>query len=308
MTAQRRVVVLGGAGVVGRWVLRSLVRHPEQVTTVDRAGQADHTADVTDPPAHVRAAVATADIVVLALPEQTAARCLDWLARTASEQAVIVSTCSVQNPLFARAREVGVPQPVLGVNPMFSPTLHSAGRPVVLIAQRPDDEVDRLRTRLEDGGMVVSVMGPEEHDTAMSLLQALPHAAVLAFAAALSEQPVDVEQLMRIAPPPARMLIALACRILTAPAEIYWDIQEANPESATRRAELLRSLSRLDSVVAGGDEDGFRTALAAAADWLGPYTETGAQECHRLFDHLRTSPANHRPEQDAPAGTSGVSA
>lgn len=309
MTGARRFVVLGAAGLVGRWVLRSLVGEDDRVTTVDRAGRAEHLADVTDPPEAVRAAVAAADVVVLALPEQTAAHCLGWIARTASGRAVIVTTCSVQGPVFDGAAELGVGQLVLGVNPMFSPTLDSAGRPVVVVSRHPDDaEVDLVRARLEDGGMVVSVMGPQEHDTAMSLLQTLPHAAVLAFATALPEHPVDVETLMRIAPPPARMLIALACRILSAPAEVYWDIQKANPQSAPRRAELLRSLGHLDSVVANGDETGFRAALAAAADWLGPHTETGARECHRLFDQLQTPPTDGRPERGAPAGPPGVSA
>ncbi|MEU6479359.1 prephenate dehydrogenase dimerization domain-containing protein [Streptomyces sp. NPDC047017] len=309
MTAARSLVVLGAAGLVGGWVLRSLAGAGDRVTTVDLAGRVDLVADVTEPGEEVRAAVAAADTVVLALPEQTAAHCLDWIARTAAARTVIVTTCSVQGPVFDRARELGAGQLVLGVNPMFSPTLDSAGRPVVVVARQPDGpEVELVRARLADGGMTVSVMGPEEHDTAMSLLQTLPHAAVLAFATALPEQRVDVAALMRIAPPPARMLIALACRILTAPPEVYWDIQGANPQSAPRRAELLRSLGRLDTLVADGDEAGFRAALAAAADWLGPYTATGAQECHRLFDQLRTAPADDRPGGGAPAGPPGVSA
>ena len=283
MSPSPHTAVLGAAGLVGQWVVRSLAAGGERIATVDQAGQVDVRADVTTPEPQLRAATAGAGRVVLALPEDTVLECLSWLAQAVPDDAVIVSTCSVQEPVFARAAKLGMQQEVLGLNPMFAPDLAPAGRPVVLVGQHPSAETGRLRAQLEGHGMVVEFMDPQTHDSTMSVLQALPHAAVLAFAAALAAQPLDVRALMRVAPPPFRVLIALACRILAAPPEVYWDIQQASSASAERRGDLRRSLDLLDSMVRDGSEAQFRAGLTAVAGWLGPCAQTGARECRRLF-------------------------
>jgi prephenate dehydrogenase len=286
----RRLAVLGGAGTVGGWAIEHLARPGDVVVTVDRTGEVHHSADVREPDAPTTAAVATADIVVLALPDDVAVHCLSWLGRTAPDHALILSTCSVQGPLFDRAAALGTPQKVVGAVPMFSPTLPSAGRPVVLVAAHQDTDVELVSELLTGSGMEVTVMTPEEYDGAASYLQVLAHAAVLSFLKALSQAPVDVTRLMAVAPPPARSLVALACRILTSPPEVYWDIQHDNPFGARRRQELTEALACLDEVVTEGRADDFRTELAAAADWLGPHLETGARDCRLLFRTLPTGP------------------
>ncbi|WP_329413758.1 prephenate dehydrogenase/arogenate dehydrogenase family protein [Streptomyces sp. NBC_00704] len=287
--AGRRVVLLGADGTVGRWYRTHLLAGADTVTTAGLGAGADHRGDARTPGAGLREAVAAADEVVLALPEDVAAACLGWLAGCTGPGTVVVSTCSVQLPLFEAASQRGLRAPLRGVNPMFSPTLPSAGQSVVVIA--PDGEADahvrRTRTRLEAGSMTVSVMDPAGHDAAMSVLQALPHAAVLSFVDALLAAPVDVPTLMRIAPPPARTLVALACRILAAPPEIYWDIQRANALGGERRKELSSSLLRLDALVEADRADDFRAALASAARGLGPYAAEGAEECRELFELIQ---------------------
>jgi prephenate dehydrogenase len=282
-----RVVVFGAAGVVGRWARRHLAGDQDQVATVDLTGEVDHRADARAPDAKTRAAVAAADLVALALPEDVAAACIDWLPDAAPARAVVLSTCSVQRPLFDRSAKAGMPQLLIGANPMFSPTLPAAGRPVVVVAREQRDEVAAVRDRLAAAGMSVTVMTPDEHDAAMSYLQVLPHAAVLSFAGALAQAPVDVETLMAMAPPPARTLIALACRMVTAPPEVYWDIQHANPDGEQRRRELRAAIARLDTLVVAGRSADFQAALSAAADWLGPHLGVGADECRTLFHYLQ---------------------
>jgi prephenate dehydrogenase len=260
------------------------------VVTIDQTGDVDHRTDARAPNGAARAAVAAADFVVLALPDAVARDSLGWLAGTAHDAAVIVSACSVQRPLFAGRATIGMRQLLLGINPMFSPTLPVAGRPVALVAREPCDAITLLHDRLTAAAMTAVVVTPEEHDTAMSYLQVLPHAAVLSFIGALAQAPVDVDTLMTLAPPPARTLIALACRILAAPPDLYWEIQHANPAAAPRRDELRAALVRLDSIAAVGRSEDFRAALMAAADWLDPHLAVGAEECKRLFQYHRAQP------------------
>jgi 4-amino-4-deoxyprephenate dehydrogenase len=117
----RPVIVLGAAGLVGGWASRHLADPTQQVVTVDRTGAVDHTCDVLFPSPAVREEVGRADVVVLALPEETVLDCLVWLGAVAAPGALLVNTCSVQRPAFERAASIGLGQPHIGVNPLFSP-------------------------------------------------------------------------------------------------------------------------------------------------------------------------------------------
>ncbi|MGL5857763.1 MAG: ATP-grasp domain-containing protein [Angustibacter sp.] len=280
----RRVLILGGAGTVGRWAAQHLAGPGDRVVTVDRGGCVDLHADVVKPDLALREAVAAAGTIVLALPEGVALGCAGWLPAAISAHAVLVSTCSVQKPLFTALSLIDPLPLLIGVNPMFSPTLDSVGRPVALIRTTPVAASESLRQCLIAGDMTVTELTPDEHDEAMSYLQVLPHAVLLAYLQALVKAPVELAILLRLAPPPARTLLALVCRILSSPPEIYWDIQHANAAGAARRQALRQALDDLDTTVAARDFGRFQATLAAASHWLGEQVSVSAQECSRLFD------------------------
>lgn len=305
----RRIVVLGASGTVGRWACAHLCADGEELTTSDLAGEVSCRSDATAPDVALTDAVSAADMVVLALPEETALKALEWILGTAPAEAAVLTTCSVQEPVFRLAAEADARQTVLGVNPMFSPALPADGRPVALILQdgggeRAEEQAASAEERLAGGGMVVTRLDPATHDAATSYLQVLPHAALLAFADAMAGAPAGIPTLMRLAPPPARSMMALACRILDAPAEIYWDIQRANSHAAQRRRDLTGALDRLDGLVSTGTFPDFRAALAQHRDAAGGHFETATGECVRMFTGL-TAPSGSTP---SPSPTTGPSA
>lgn len=308
----RHVVVLGAAGTVGRWACAHLHVPDQELTTADLAGEVSLRGDATAPTAELRAAVAAADLLVMALPEETALRALDWVLGAARPDATVLTTCSVQEPVFRRASEAGAAQNVLGVNPMFSPSLPSDGRPVALVcADGGERRAALVEERLAAGGMVVTRLDPATHDAATSYLQVLPHAALLAFADAMSAAPAGIPTLMRLAPPPARSMMALACRVLGAPPEVYWDIQRANSQAEDRRRDFADALDRLDGLVRAGEFPDFRAALERHGQAVGDHFDTAAEECVRMFTALappsgHTSPAVSPPGTHTPATQDGA--
>lgn len=279
--------VLGGAGVVGRWITGQLATPADVAITVDLVGAVDLHADATNPTPQLTNAIADADVVVLALPANVVSICLDWLPGIVRPTASLLTTCSVQAPVFAKAEQIGVKQLLTGINPTFSPTLTSAGRAVALIAREHCEVPGWLPARLYGAGMSVVEMTPGEHDETMSYLQALPHAAVLGFITALAGAPIDADRLLALAPPPVRSLVALACRILTSPTETYWEIQHANAEAVQRRSDLRKALDQLDATVSNNHPHQFKAALDLAATWLGAHLATGARQCQMMFELAR---------------------
>jgi 4-amino-4-deoxyprephenate dehydrogenase len=154
------------------------------------------------------------------------------------------------------------------------------------VTDRPGADVQRVRALLDGAGMRTALLTPEQHDEATSYLQVLPHAVLLAFADVLAAAPLNLDQLVDLAPPPARALLALACRVLTSTPEVYWDIQHANPEAAARRSDLSAALAALGERVEGGHAETFRAALAATATRLGPHLDAGADACRRMLHDL----------------------
>jgi prephenate dehydrogenase len=110
----------------------------------------------------------------------------------------------------------------------------------------------------------------DQHDRVSAASQALTHAAVIAFGAALAELDVDIADLDRMGPPPHTALLSLLARIASGAPEVYWDVQAANPHAPAARRALARGVSQLTGVVEDGDRAAFGDLLDRLCGVLGP--------------------------------------
>src|SRR5262245_53894789 len=121
------VAILGGLGEVGTLLARSLAASGSAVWQVDRRLPPDGAAagrllraDVTDPDAALRRAIAAADCVIVCLPEGVALAAASRILGAMGKGALWVDTLSVKSGICAlleRAPDVEV----LSINPMFAP-------------------------------------------------------------------------------------------------------------------------------------------------------------------------------------------
>ncbi|OHX10941.1 hypothetical protein BI343_04915 [Chromobacterium amazonense] len=206
----------------------------------------------------------------------------------ARDEAVIVPTCSVQQRFFNDLDAIKPGHPCLGLNPMFSPSLPAQGRVVASCLPDPESTSHWLEQSVQEAGMRVKRLSPERHDQLMSVCQTLPHAAIIAFGLALSDSGrlVDLDSVMEMAPPPMRAMLALLSRILSNPAEIYWDIQSENPHGERQRTALSDSLRQLSSMVEAKDGGAFSQELQRTADRLGMHLASSARDCQAMFSNL----------------------
>ncbi len=277
------VVVVGG-GAVGSLLVGLLRGDGTPVTVVDRvAGGGVVAGDVTAPPEPVRAVLAEASVVVLAVPEQVAVDAVPVLDGLLAPGVLLVETLSVKT----RIHEVlcAARRPAVGINPMFAPALGMAGRPVAAVVHRGGPPVETFLTRVASwGGRVVRV-GAGEHDRVSAATQALTHAAVLAFGLALAELGADPDTVAATAPPPHRLLSALLARVASGTPEVYHDIQAGNPAADDARKALSGAVTRLSTAV--GDEAAFAAVMADALAPLGDRATGYRELCAELFEQLR---------------------
>jgi 4-amino-4-deoxyprephenate dehydrogenase len=284
-----RCVVAGG-GAVGAMFAGLLAAAGADVAVVDiaPAGRADIGArsirgDITAPDAALIDELAAADVVVLAVPADVAQSALPHIAASVRTGTLLVDTLSVKTGIVAAIRREAPHAEAVSLNPMFAPSLGVRGRPIAIVRITGGPRGDELIRLLADAGARVVEMTADEHDRISALTQAMTHAAIISFGIALGELGLDIETIAAVAPPPHATMLALLARIGAGAPETYWDVQAANPYAAETRARLARALSRVNALVALGDESGFGLVLDEARRTLGPENEHFRDRCAAIF-------------------------
>jgi len=273
-----RVVVAGGSGAVGSLFAERLQDSGNDVVVVDLAEPGPGygvtrfvQGDISKPGAEVTDLVRAADAVLLSVPEPVALVAIDRLTGALRPDALIADTLSVKTTVVPALRAaVMVSGEALSLNPMFAPSLGFAGHPVASVVVRNGWRGRALRGLIEQWGARVVTVTADQHDRLAAAAQALTHAAVIGFGAALAELDVDIADLDRMGPPPHTALLSLLARISSGAPEVYWDVQAANPYAPAARRALARGVSRLTSVVEDGDRAAFGDLLDRLCGVLGP--------------------------------------
>lgn len=293
-----RVVVAGGSGAVGALFAERLQEAGNDVVIVDLAAPGPThpvirfvQGDIANPDAVVTDLVRAADAVLLSVPEPVALAAIDGLAGALRPDALIADTLSVKTTVVPALRAaVMVSGEALSLNPMFAPSLGFAGHPVASVIVRNGPRGRALRDLIEQWGARLVTVTADQHDRMSAASQALTHAAVLAFGAALAELKVDITDLDRIAPPPHAALLSLLARIASGAPEVYWDVQAGNPHAPAARRALAHGVSQLTDVVEDGDHAAFGDLLNRLRGVLGPlqgaYRERSAKALRAMTTDL----------------------
>jgi len=223
----------------------------------------------TDPPA----AVAGADLVVLAVPVGSCATVAEAFRPHAAPGAVLTDVGSVKaEPVAAMEARWSDPGLVVGGHPIAGSEAAgaSAARPELFrdrlciltptVRTRPD-ALGRVRALWEGVGARVEEMDAGAHDAILARVSHLPHLVAYALMDALAGARVDGRPVLDYAGGGLRDTTRIAGSL----AELWRDIALANagPLRAAL-AEFRAALDRLDALIAAGDAAGLGAALDAA--------------------------------------------
>ncbi len=198
----------------------------------------------------------------------------------------MINTCSIQHPFQDLAAEICPSAVSVGINPMFSPKLDCAGRPVVVCEDSRTQAGEMLSSLLRLAGMDVTWMTAQEHDRAMSVCQVLPHAAILTFLLSLPKSRDELKSILTIAPPPMQVLMCLAARIMDNEPIAYWDIQKHNDYAGVCRWQMDDILTKLSGWISADNSQQFCTELLTSTNELGDLVDIHANKCCLIFDVL----------------------
>ena len=260
----KRALVVGGAGRMGRWLVRFLDSQGFDVSIADAAVDADGLSEFSD----WRSAPLDVDLIVVAAPIDASRRIIDELARI-RPTGLIFDVASIKAPLvdaLRRGAEVGLN--ICSVHPMFGPdTRLLAGHHVLLADCGNTGAVTRARALFDETMASLVEVSLDEHDRLMAWVLGLSHALNVAFAAALADSDMDAGQLAAISSTTFQRQLDIATDVAGENPELYFEIQRLNPYESGVLASLRRALASLESSVLKDDSKTFVGLMQRGADW-----------------------------------------
>jgi prephenate dehydrogenase len=217
------------------------------------------------------AALAGADLVVLATPVVTAVSQLREIAARAPKSAVVTDVGSVKTPIVNEARRLGLASRFLGAHPLAGSAETGAGaadpdlfrgRRVVLTpdGDTPAQLVAQMRNLWTTLDAEVSVMDAAAHDAAVAASSHLPQ--MVAFAlAATADAATMRDEIVRLVAGGFRDTTRLAA----SDADMWVDIARLNREAIVEVMDGFRVVwDDLRRAIAERDENAIRTIIAAS--------------------------------------------
>ena len=224
----QRVLVIGGAGQMGRWLCRYFRSRGCDVEVNDIAGPLEGFPFEPDLAKGVR----EADIVAVSVPMSVAAEVLRTIADM-NPKALLFDVGSLKAPIEKELREMGRGGlRVASVHPMFGPDLWPLSSGNITFSDCGNGvAVLEAKELFRASGASFVDLSLDHHDEFMAFLLGLSHLCLLTFARFVAKSPFDLAGLRRPAGTTfSRLSIAAAGLLADSPA-LLRDIQALNPQT-----------------------------------------------------------------------------
>lgn len=258
--AGKRAVVVGGAGRMGRWMVRFLEAQGWATAELDPAADEEEKR-------RSRRWLPVADLVVCSTPPEATRRQYEaWLEAPEGGRpgGVVVDLSSIKSPLvesIRRLREAGIR--VASLHPMFGPATPLLRNKEVVICDTGDAASAAVVEGLFRPTTAILVHLPlEVHDRVMADVLSLAHATVIAFTLALPEAAPAVHSNTY------RALLDLASNAVEQNPDVYFQIQAHNPHSLAAIDRLRRGIDEVREVVESHRPDRFADLLRRGRERL----------------------------------------
>jgi chorismate mutase/prephenate dehydrogenase len=254
----KRVLVIGGAGQMGRWFARFLTSQGFDVEVADPSVGIDWRDGALDQ-----------DLIVVAAPLRASAEILEALAER-RPAGVVFDIGSLKSPLRAGLRalaDAGVK--VTSIHPMFGPSTELlSGRHVIFVDLGVPEATEAARELFASTMAVQVEMDLESHDRLIAYVLGLSHALNIAFFTALAESGEAAPKLAQLSSTTFDAQLGIAGSVAGENPHLYFEIQSLNDYGTESLTALLYAVERIRSVVRAGDESAFASLMERGLSYL----------------------------------------
>ena len=252
------IAVIGGAGRMGRWLVRYFVSMGHRVVVsdvnLDEARGVAEEAGVELAKNNVEA-VKTAELTVVSTPIQVTPEVVNEIASHVREGAIVAEISSLKSHVVKTLAELArLNVKPLSIHPLFGPgATRLKGRKIAVVPiLDAEAETELAREFFPEAEMVVVDAG--EHDRAMALTLSLPYFMNIVFASVVGD---DLTALKRLEGPTFKLQLTLTESVMTEDPTLHASIQMNNEYALQYLNQFLSKAKTIEKWIADKDEETF---------------------------------------------------
>ncbi|GMM68044.1 bifunctional chorismate mutase/prephenate dehydrogenase [Alteromonas sp. MTD1] len=257
------VVVIGGAGALGRVFVSLFERSNYNVSVVERDDWEN---------GYAESVLRTASLVIVSVPINLTESVIAKLTML-PENCVLADITSIKaKPLEAMlAVHNG---PVVGLHPMFGPDAPGMIKQVVVVCEgRGSEKYAWLIEQMRIWGATIHDSSAKEHDEAMAYIQVMRHFNTFVYGQHLKGENPDLESLTMFSSPIYRLELAMVGRLFAQSPQLYADIIFNNPNNFALLRRFYERFGLALSLLESGDKKGFVEQFMKVGGWFGDYAK-----------------------------------
>jgi chorismate mutase/prephenate dehydrogenase len=249
----RRVLIIGGAGKMGRWFADFFVSQGFATTIADKS--------VDDGPGcftNWTDAGVDYDVIVVAAPLAVSGRILAQLA-VLKPPGLVFDIGSLKSPLLDGLRELkSAGCNVTSLHPMYGPDTRLLSGRHLIFCDVGDADATAAAKELFAATMVEQLdMSLDDHDRLIAYVLGLSHALNIAFFTALAESGEAAPRLAQMSSTTFDAQLLVSGAVAQDNPHLYFEIQNLNKFGLGPLDALCEAAHRIRETVAGGDEQSF---------------------------------------------------
>ncbi|MEL7186353.1 MAG: prephenate dehydrogenase/arogenate dehydrogenase family protein [Pseudomonadota bacterium] len=260
----RKVLVIGGAGKMGRWFADFFASQGFTTIVADPA--------LEDGPGVFHAwtdAGVDFDVIVVAAPLAVSGRILAQLA-VLKPKGLVFDIGSLKSPLIDGLKELQSSGcRVASLHPMFGPDTRLLSGRHLIFCDVGDETATANAKELFAATMVEQLdMGLDDHDRLIAYVLGLSHALNIAFFTALAESGEAAPKLAQLSSTTFDAQLLVSAAVAQDNPHLYFEIQNLNKFGLGPLDALCEAAARIKETVAGGDEDAFVDLMYKGREYL----------------------------------------
>jgi prephenate dehydrogenase len=249
MIEDQRIAIIGGTGKFGQHLGRLLESGNEIVITGSTVSKAERVAEGYEwESATNEEAVKDADVVIVSVPIQYTVETIEEIGPHLDNDTLLCDVTSVkQKPCEAMEK---YSDQVVGMHPMYAPSNSPENQNVILCPINGKKWTMMEEFWIEHNANV-SIVTPEEHDKAVSIVQGLTHFTEMVFAKTIKD--FEAGETEEYETPVYQIINDLKNRMLNQHSDLYESIQKENPENTEMRQQFIDSAENVSELIEDGE-------------------------------------------------------
>lgn len=228
-----------------------------------------------------------AGVVIVTVPIDLTVEVIEKLGPHLNPHMILCDFTSVKTPAVEAMLRCHK-GPVLGLHPMFGPDIKSLVKQVIAYVPARDEAASAgLVEQMKLWGARLYKCTAEDHDHAMSIIQALRHFTTYCYGVFLADLNPDLHKILELSSPIYRMELMMVGRLFAQNPRLYADIIMSSRQNCELITSYVQSLKPELELVAKADTEEFTRRFLKAREYFGSWAEQFLQESGSLLAKLQ---------------------